>query len=65
VAAAVRSELSVELARVDQAVSSRLAASEASKLDAVKAKTDLLQTDRLAQCSTVATTGAQLAAALS
>ena len=65
VASAVRSELSVELARVDQAVSSRLAASEASKLDAVKAKTDLLQTDRLAQCSTVATTGAQLAAALS
>lgn len=65
VATAVRSELSVELARVDQAVSSRLAASEASKLDAVKAKTDLLQTDRLAQCSTVATTGAQLAAALS
>jgi hypothetical protein len=65
VAAAVRSELSVELARVDQAVSSRLAASEASKLDAVKAKTDLLNTDRLGQCSTVATTGAQLAAALS
>lgn len=109
VAAAVRSELSVELGRVDQAISSRLASAdytaptaaptaaavatavrselnEISNLDAsissrlasaaytapanadvaaIKAKTDLLQTDRLAQCSTVATTGAQLAAALS
>jgi hypothetical protein len=109
VAAAVRSELSVELGRVDQAISSRLASAdytaptaaptaaavatavrselnEISNLDAsissrlasasyiapansdisaIKAKTDLLETARLAQCSTVATTGAQLAAALS
>jgi hypothetical protein len=36
-----------------------------ANISAIKAKTDLLQTDRLAQCSTVATTGAQLAAALS
>jgi hypothetical protein len=36
-----------------------------TQLAAIKAKTDLLETTRLAQCSTVATTGAQLAAALS
>ena len=36
-----------------------------ANITAIKAKTDLLITDRLAQCSTVATTGAQLAAALS
>ena len=36
-----------------------------ANITAIKAKTDLLVTDRLAQCSTVATTGAQLAAALS
>jgi hypothetical protein len=70
VATAVRSELATELARVDQAVSSRLAGSAYtapanSDITAIKAKTDLLETTRLAQCSTVATTGAQLAAALS
>ena len=36
-----------------------------ANITAIKAKTDLLETTRLAQCSTVATTGAQLAAALS
>jgi hypothetical protein len=70
VATAVRSELAVELARVDQAISSRLASASYtapanSDVSAIKAKTDLLETTRLAQCSTVATTGAQLAAALS
>lgn len=70
VATAVRSELSVELARVDQAISSRLASSAYtapanSDITAIKGKTDLLETTRLAQCSTVSTTGAQLAAALS
>ena len=70
VATAVRSELAVDLARVDQAISSRLASASYtapanSDIAAVKAKTDLLETTRLAQCSTVATTGAQLAAALS
>jgi hypothetical protein len=70
VAAAVRSELSVELARVDQAISTRLASSgytapANSDISAIKAKTDALVTDRLAQVSTVSTTGAQLAAALS
>jgi hypothetical protein len=67
VATAVRSELSVELARVDAAVSSRAVAGDipSANISAIKAKTDLLETTRLAQCSTVATTGAQLAAALS
>ena len=39
--------------------------SNSTQLAAIKAKTDALNTDRLAQCSTVSTTGAQLAAALS
>jgi hypothetical protein len=69
-ASAVRTELAVELARVDQAISTRLASASYtapanSDIAAVKAKTDLLETTRLAQCSTVSTTGAQLAAALS
>jgi hypothetical protein len=70
IASQVRSELSVELGRVDQAISTRLASSgytapANSDISAIKAKTDLLNTDRLAQVSTVSTTGAQLAAALS
>jgi fibronectin-binding autotransporter adhesin len=95
IASQVRTELSVELGRVDQAISSRLAGSAytapansdiaavkaktdllpaspaatgdipSANISAIKAKTDLLETTRLAQCSTVATTGAQLAAALS
>ena len=39
--------------------------SNSTQLAAIKAKTDLLETTRLAQCSTGATTGAQIAAALS
>ena len=62
IASQVRTELSTELARVDAAISTR--ATQAN-IDAIKAKTDLLNTDRLAQVSTVSTTGAQLAAALS
>ena len=92
IASQVRTELSVELARVDAAITTRatpanipssdiaaiksktdnLPASPAAtgdipsaNISAIKAKTDALVTDRLAQCSTVATTGAQLAAALS
>jgi hypothetical protein len=37
--------------------------SNSTQLAAIKAKTDLLETTRLAQCSTVATTGDQIAAA--
>ena len=70
IASQVRTELATELARVDQNISSRLASSAYtapanSDIAAIKAKTDALNTDRLAQVSTVATTGAQLAAALS
>jgi len=70
IASQVRTELATELARVDAAVSTRLAGSSYtapanSDISAIKAKTDLLETTRLAQCSTVSTTGAQLAAALS
>jgi len=70
---AIRQEMdsnSTKLANLDATVSSRLAGSAYtapanSDVAAIKAKTDLLNTDRLAQASTVATTGAQLAAALS
>jgi hypothetical protein len=67
VATAVRSELSVELAHLDADISSRAVAGDipSSDITDIKAKTDALNTDRLAQCSTVSTTGAQIAAALS
>lgn len=69
VAAAVRSELT-EISNLDASISSRLASASYTApanadVAAIKAKTDLLETTRLAQCSTVATTGAQIAAALS
>ena len=57
IAAATRTELAVELARVDSAVSSRMAGSESSKLDAVKVKTDALNTERLANVATTAIVG--------
>jgi hypothetical protein len=63
IASATRSELAVELARVDASVSSRMAASEASKLDAVKAKTDALNTERLANVATTAIVGNLIAQA--
>jgi hypothetical protein len=66
-ATAVRAELATELGRVDATISSRATAANipTSDITAIKGKTDLLNTDRLAQVSTVSTTGAQLAAALS
>jgi hypothetical protein len=63
IAAATRTELAVELARVDASVSSRMAASESSKLDAVKAKTDALNTERLANVATTAIVGNLIAQA--
>jgi hypothetical protein len=68
VATAVRSELSVELARVDQAVSSRLAGSAYtapanSDVAAIKAKTDALNTERLANVATTAIVGNLIAQA--
>jgi hypothetical protein len=67
IATQVRSELSVELGRVDASISTRAtpASIPTADITAIKAKTDALVTDRLAQVSTVSTTGAQLAAALS
>ena len=63
IAAATRTELAVELARVDSAVSSRMAASEATKLDAVKVKTDALPIERLQNCATTAIVGNLIAQA--
>jgi hypothetical protein len=66
----IRQEIDANSTKLDAAISTRLAGSAYtapanSDISAIKAKTDLLETTRLAQCSTVATTGAQLAAALS
>jgi hypothetical protein len=68
VATAVRSELATELARVDQAVSTRLAGSAYtapanSDVAAIKAKTDALNTERLANVATTAIVGNLLAQA--
>ena len=63
IAAATRTELAVELARVDSAVSSRMAASEATKLDAVKSQTDQLPITRLQNCATTAIVGNLIAQA--
>jgi hypothetical protein len=68
VATAVRSELSTELARVDQAVSTRLAGSAYtapanSDVAAIKAKTDALNTERLANVATTAIVGNLIAQA--
>jgi hypothetical protein len=68
VATAVRTELATELARVDQAVSSRLAGSAYtapanSDVAAIKAKTDALNTERLANVATTAIVGNLIAQA--
>ena len=63
IAAATRTELAVELARVDSAVSSRMAGSESSKLDAVKSQTDQLPITRLQNCATTAIVGNLIAQA--
>jgi flagellar motor switch/type III secretory pathway protein FliN len=68
VATAVRTELATELARVDAAVSTRLAGSAYtapanSDVAAIKAKTDALNTERLANVATTAIVGNLLAQA--
>jgi hypothetical protein len=68
IAAATRTELAVELARVDASVSSRMAASSYtapanSDVAAIKAKTDALNTDRLANVPTVSILGNLIAQA--
>jgi len=68
IASATRTELAVELARVDAAVSTRLASSAYtapanSDITAIKAKTDLLNPDRLANVATTAIVGNLIAQA--
>ena len=68
IATQVRTELATELARVDAAVSTRLAGSAYtapanSDITAIKAKTDLLNTDRLANVATTAIVGNLIAQA--
>jgi hypothetical protein len=68
IAAATRSELAVELARVDSSISTRLAGSAYtapanSDVAAIKAKTDALNTERLANVATTAIVGNLLAQA--
>ena len=56
----IRQELdsnSTKLANLDATVSSRLASSVSTNITAIKAKTDLLNTDRLAQCATTSIVG--------
>jgi hypothetical protein len=65
VAAAVRSELSVELGRVDQPISTRATPANIPTADitAIKARTDQLNTTRLGQCTTTEILGNLLAQA--
>jgi hypothetical protein len=68
IASATRTELAVELARVDVATSTRLAGSAYtapanSDITAIKAKSDLLNTDRLANVATTAIVGNLIAQA--
>jgi hypothetical protein len=65
--APANSDISAIKAKTDNLPASPAATGDIPTADitAIKGKTDLLETTRLAQCSTVATTGAQLAAALS
>jgi len=60
----IRTELdsnSTKLANLDATVSSRLASSVSTNITAIKAKTDLLNTDRLAQCATTSIVGSLIA----
>ena len=59
----IRQEIDANSTKLDVAVSSRLAASESTKLDAVKAKTDALNTERLANVATTAIVGNLIAQA--
>jgi hypothetical protein len=68
IASATRTELATELARVDVATSTRLASSgytapSNSDITAIKAKTDLLNADRLANVATTAIVGNLIAQA--
>lgn len=66
IASQVRTELSVELGRVDAAISTRATPANIPTADisAIRAKTDALNTARLGQCATTESTGDQLASLL-
>jgi hypothetical protein len=60
----IRTEMdsnSTKLANLDTTVSSRLASSVSTNITSIKAKTDLLNTDRLAQCATTSIVGSLIA----
>ena len=59
----IRQEIDANSTKLDAAISSRMAASEATKLDSIKGKTDLLNTDRLSQVATTNIVGTLLAQA--
>ena len=59
----IRQEIDANSTKLDAAISSRMAASEATKLDAVKAKTDALNTERLGNVATTNIVGTLLAQA--
>ena len=59
----IRQEIDANSTKLDAAISSRMAASEATKLDSIKGKTDLLNTDRLANVATTNIVGTLLAQA--
>jgi len=68
IASATRTELTTELGRLDAAVSTRLAGSAYtapanSDVTAIKSKTDLLNTERLANVATTAIVGNLIAQA--
>jgi hypothetical protein len=52
---------STKLVNLDATVSSRLASSVSTNITSIKAKTDLLNTDRLAQCATTSIVGSLIA----
>ena len=62
-AAEIRQEIDANSTKLDAAISTRMAASEATKLDSIKSKTDLLNTDRLSQVATTNIVGTLLAQA--
>ena len=62
-AAEIRQEIDANSTKLDAAISTRMAASEATKLDSIKGKTDLLNTDRLSQVATTNIVGVLLAQA--
>ena len=59
----IRQEIDANSTKLDAAISTRLAATESTKLDAMKAKTDALNTERLANVATTAIVGNLIAQA--